>query len=143
VTQHTATQDFAQLEVEAAKFPTAPHLVTVTEDRKPHISVVSPGWDPVDGRLIVSAPSRWTESEEAGHRDVTLVWPAAAAGNYSLIVDGTASTLREGSGRQLAVTPTRAVLHRPEHVERPGQLCPADCIQILPRTSVGGDALTG
>jgi hypothetical protein len=139
VTLHTATQNFARLEVEAAKFSTAPHLVTVTGDRKPHISVVSPVWHPVDGRLIVSAPSRWTESEGAGHRDVTLVWPAAVAGNYSLIVDGTAATLSEEAGRQLAVTPTRAVLHRPEHVERPGQVCPSDCIQILPRL----DALTG
>jgi hypothetical protein len=61
---------------------------------------------------------------------VSLLWPPAEPGGYSLIVDGTAAAgVREG---RLAVTPTRAVLHRPASAPgdaRPG--CSADCVPIL------------
>jgi hypothetical protein len=61
---------------------------------------------------------------------VSLLWPPNEPGGYSLIVDGTAA-LPSGDGR-IAVTPTRAVLHRPAAAPDPDKpSCSADCVPIL------------
>lgn len=122
----------ARLEAEANEMGTTPYLIFVAGDRKPHCSVVSPRWDGAARRVIIPAPSKWVESQEAGLREVTLLWPPAVPGGYSLIVDGTATGQTGDAGEKLAVTPTRAVLHRPDRAAKPGSSCEADCIQIIP-----------
>lgn len=124
--------DITRLKAEAAKFGSTAYLLTVAGNRKPHCSVVVPGWDTKSGRLVVAAPGTWAGGDQAGHRDVTVLWPPALAGGYSLIVDGTAATGTGPTGPRLAVTPTRAVLHRPERTGQRGSTCSADCIQIIP-----------
>jgi hypothetical protein len=60
---------------------------------------------------------------------VSLLWPPNEPGGYSLIVDGAAAPSDDG---RIAVTPTRAVLHRPaagSDASSPG--CGADCVPIL------------
>ena len=128
----SATEAFARLRAEAQALPTIPYLVTVTGDLRPHCSVVTVDWDHAPDRLVVAAPGNWAGSQEAGHTAVTLLWPPADPGGYSLIVDGPATTIGTGPGQRLAVTPSRAVFHRPERVDRPGAPCGADCVQIIP-----------
>lgn len=60
---------------------------------------------------------------------VTLLWPPARTGGYSLIVDGTAEPLGDG----VVVSPARAVLHRPaaEPAEgAAGDVCGSDCVEL-------------
>ncbi len=65
---------------------------------------------------------------------VTLLWPPAEPGGYSLIVDGTV-TSAEGAGtgdNSVVVRPTKAVLHRPAvspDDASPG--CGSDCVPLL------------
>lgn len=110
---------------------TDPYLLTVTGDDCPHCSC-SPTlwWD--ETRLLVGAPSGWNGSEAAGRRQVTLLWPPAESGGYSLIVDGTASAVDIDGQTMLALTPTRAVLHRRAQPAAPtGTSCGSDCIPII------------
>jgi hypothetical protein len=110
-----------------------PYLLTVTGDDRPHCTCVPAVWD--GSRLLVTAPGTWTASEALGRRYVTLLWPPATPGGYSLIVDGTADALDIDGQRMLALTPTRAVLHRRGQPSGPtapsGTTCRSDCIPIL------------
>ena len=116
-------------EVECA--PSDPYLLTVTGDCRPHCSCVAVAWN--EGRLQVPAPSGWEQSHTQGHRQVTLLWPPAQPGGYSLIVDGIAITVAADGEAMLDVTPTRAVLHRRGSPPSPGgSSCKSDCILILP-----------
>lgn len=132
MTPRTDRSVIARLQTEAAGMATTPYLIFVTVEMKPHCSVVRPEWDAAAQQVIVALPSRWGESQEAGLREITLLWPPSVPGGYSLIVDGTASSETGDSGAVLAVTPTRAVLHRPDRAVTPGSSCEADCIQIIP-----------
>ena len=63
------------------------------------------------------------------HSDVTLVWPPAQRGGYTLIVDGKGQPAEADSALQ--VVPGRAVLHRkaaPGAATKPG--CKDDCVPL-------------
>jgi hypothetical protein len=82
-------------------------LLTVTDDARPHAVAVAPDWD--GDRLRVSAGK--TSRRNAGERsDVTLLWPGAGTGEFSLIVDATAAV--DDAAETVTLAPTRAVLHR-------------------------------
>ncbi|MGI9162380.1 MAG: pyridoxamine 5'-phosphate oxidase family protein [Mycobacterium sp.] len=81
------------------------YLITVSDDRRAHTIAVQPVL--ADGVFDVGVAGTTTSRNIEGQPNVTLVWPPAAPGGYSLIVDGTG--LIDGS---LKVTPGRAVLHR-------------------------------
>lgn len=101
------------------------HLVTVSAEAVPH--VVSVRVERRDGDLVVGA-GRHTAANAAERPRVTLLWAAPAGRHYSLIVDGTARALSGAAAPSLAVTPTRAVLHRtPE-----GDPSAPNCITVLP-----------
>jgi hypothetical protein len=107
-----------------------PYLLTVTGEDRPHCSLTSVVWD--EPRLLVTAPSNWSESEALGRRSVTLLWPPAEPEGYSLIVDATAAAADMDRPRRLSLTPTRAVLHRRGQPADPtGTACRSDCIPIL------------
>jgi hypothetical protein len=63
-------------------------LLTVTDDGRPHVVAVTVGW--VDGALAMSA-GRTSVRNAGGRPGVTVLWPPAEPGGYSLIVDGQAS----------------------------------------------------
>jgi hypothetical protein len=67
------------------------------------------GWR--DGDLVVGAGNR-TKANVGARPDVSLLWPALPGSGYSLIVDGTAAVEAGDAEDQLAITPSRAVLHR-------------------------------
>ncbi|CAN5809319.1 hypothetical protein BH20ACT4_BH20ACT4_04640 [soil metagenome] len=82
------------------------YLVTVG-DRGVHVLAVSPV---VSGSvLVVDGVGRHSQDNAATRPDVTLVWPPAEPGDFSLIVDGSASV----EGSTITVTPTGGILHRP------------------------------
>jgi hypothetical protein len=61
------------------------YLITVGDDFRAHAVAV----DPVlaDGRFEVSQAGRSTRRNATAHADVTLVWPPAEPGGYSLTDD--------------------------------------------------------
>jgi len=92
----------------AERHPVA-YLVTVGPQRRPHVVAVEPRWD--DDELVVAA-GRHSSGNVLARPAVTLVWPPAAGGAYALIVDGDAEVLTGPRAPNLAVAPSRAVLHR-------------------------------
>jgi hypothetical protein len=101
------------------------YLLTVDNDERAHVVAVHPTL--VDNTFVVEDPGRKTRGNMAAHPLVTLVWPPTDPSDYSLIVDGAGST-RDG---QLAITPTRAVLHRPAPPQATsGRGCKSDCIEL-------------
>lgn len=82
------------------------YLITVGDNLRPHAVAVEPSF--AGEVFLLTGIGRTTGRNASGHPDVTLVWPPAAPGGYSLIVDGRATL----DGDSLTVAPHRAVLHR-------------------------------
>ncbi|MGH7919825.1 MAG: hypothetical protein ACREQM_07770 [Candidatus Dormibacteraceae bacterium] len=108
---------------------TDPYLLTVTADGEPRSEVVEVTWDGSGDRLVVTpAPNHWGASSASGHRQVSLLWPPAERGGYSLIVNGDGGLLAGGEERLVVAPITRGVLHRP--APAPGEsasACGSDC----------------
>ncbi len=102
------------------------YLLTAGDDCRPHAVAVTPRLTDTDFR--VDGPGRRTQNNVASHPDISLVFPPAQEGGYSLIVDGRASS----TDGQLVVVPTAAVLHRAATPDStPGEPgCTADCQRI-------------
>jgi hypothetical protein len=83
-------------------------LLTVTDDARPHAVAVAPSWAGDD--LVVSA-GKTSRRNAAERPDVTVLWPGPRPGEFSLILDATA-TVDDGA-ETVTLAPTRAVLHRP------------------------------
>ena len=121
----SAPLDSASLADRVEEYGPIAHLVTVSAGGVPH--VVSVRVDRRDGDFVVGAGPH-TAANAAERPGVTLLWAAPAGWHYSLIVDGTARPLPAAEPPALAVTPTRAVLHRtPE-----GDPSAPSCITVLP-----------
>lgn len=102
------------------------YLLTTADDQRPHAVAVSPRL--TDDGFQVDDPGKRTQANVARRSDVSLLFPPAEMGGYSLIVDGQAC---ERDGR-LDVVPTSAVLHRAATPgSTPGEPgCTADCRRI-------------
>ena len=109
----------------------AAYLLTVGSDGRPHTVSVTVSW--AEGELVVAPGNRSTRN--ATDRPlVSLLWPPAVRGGFSLIVDATVTSVTgSGSGdNRVVVTPTGAVLHRPADPGAPG--APAsDCAPVYAR----------
>jgi hypothetical protein len=121
-----------RLRTEMDRFATEPYLLTVTAERDPHCGTVRVGWD-VDGERIVvdPSPSSWPGLAASGHQQVSLLWPPAEPGGYSLIVDGDAEQAGED---QLRISISKAVLHRrgaPTAANT--SRCTSDCVPLFRR----------
>jgi hypothetical protein len=82
--------------------------------------------------MLVRAPSKWADADARGHRHVSLLWPPAYAGGYSLIVDGVAQSAAAEAEQQLSISPTPAVLHRRGHASDNSQSpCASDCVPVF------------
>jgi len=103
-------------------------LLTVSEDTRPHAVQCLVGWE--GDALAVDVGTR-SAANAAARPGVSLLYPARSAGDYSLIIDGTAAAVSRGERRGLLITPTRAVLHRPAAAPDPASACGADCVPLL------------
>lgn len=107
------------------------YLLTVSDDGRPHAVAVTPRL--VDGLLRATIGRRSGQNATARPDALSLVWPPAEVGGYSLIVDGSAVV----EGETIVVTPTKGVLHRPAPADAgpvEDGACGSDC---LPLTSSG------
>jgi Pyridoxamine 5'-phosphate oxidase len=102
------------------------YLLTVGDDARAHVVAVTTTL--VNDTLLVTDLGRRTRANVAVHPSVTLVWPPANPSDYSLIVDGVGS-MRDD---ELAIAPTRAVLHRPARPQTTttGDGCESDCVEL-------------
>ena len=108
------------------------YLLTVGDDERAHVVAVHPTL--ANDTLLIGALGDKTSANLAAHPLVTVVWPPTDPSDYSLIVDGVGS-MRDG---RLAITPTRAVLHRPAPPQAmTGPDCKSDCIELLAGRAAG------
>ena len=111
-------------------------LLTVSDDARPHAVQCPVRWQ--GDALAVDVGAR--SAANAGARPgVSLLYPARTAGDYSLIVDGTAAVAPSDERRGLLITPTKAVLHRPAAAPDPASACGADCVPLLRTPARGGN----
>ncbi|HKR50033.1 MAG TPA: hypothetical protein VJT72_10705, partial [Pseudonocardiaceae bacterium] len=96
------------------------------DDARAHVVAVTATL--ANDTLLITDLGRRTQVNLAAHPSVTLVWPPADPSDYSLIVDGVGSM----RGDELAVTPIRAVLHRPARSQTTttGGGCESDCVEL-------------
>jgi len=105
-------------------------LLTVSDDARPHAVQCPVGWE--GDRLAVDVGKR-SAANAAARPGVSLLYPARTAGDYSLIVDGTAAVAEHA----VLITPTKAVLHRPAAAPDPASSCGADCVPVFRATDRG------
>jgi hypothetical protein len=103
------------------------YLITVDDDYRVHTVTVEPRLD--DATLDVGLIGGRTRNNLAQRADVTLLWPPAEPGGYSLIVDGSAEVTDAGAATaRLTVVPTRALLHRDAESADAAKGCLHDCV---------------
>lgn len=112
-----------RLREEVAARGSAAFLVTVGEDG-PHVVSVRLGWD---GDVLAAGAGDRTAANVAARPAATLLWPAPAFEDLSLLIDGTAAA-DDGTVR---ITPVRAVLHRSAAGAGDGPTC----VKVLPDPS--------
>jgi hypothetical protein len=93
------------------------YLLTVSEDGRPHCTAVATSW--IDDALV-ARPGSQSLANATLRPNVTLLWPPATWGAYSLIVDARAVIATGHAGDTLIrFHPTRAVRHpRPDLEDR-------------------------
>jgi len=107
------------------------YLLTVSDDGSPHAVHAPLRWD---GDLLVAEVGKRSAANATARPRVSLLFPVRRDGDYSLIVDGTATVTTSESGPRMRITPTRAVLHRPAAAVDPTSSCGADCVPVFPKT---------
>jgi hypothetical protein len=110
------------------------YIVTVSERGAPHAVYVPVSWER-DG--LVAEVGAQTAANAAARPQVSLLYPVRAAGDYSLIVDGTAGVEVGEGGPRVRVRPTKVVLHRPGPSPDPASACGADCVPLAVPLSIG------
>jgi len=116
---------FDDLRKEIAAYSTAPHLLSIDDDGRPHAVAVGLSWE--GDRLLISTGKR-SLANVAARKLVSVLWVPSVAGGYSLIVDGEGVVRGSGSDAQVVVDITRAVLHRPGAPATPtAGACGNDC----------------
>lgn len=104
------------------------YLLTVTDDARPHAVHTALRWE---GDLLVAEVGKRTAANAAARSAVSLLYPVCAAGDYSLIIDGTAVIAAQSEPQRVLITPTKAVLHRAAVAPDPSSPCTADCVPLL------------
>jgi len=106
--------DLNQLEAEISGRPTG-YLLTTGIDGRPHCTsasfTVSAGADNGAPQLTCGAGNK-TSANVGATPQVSVLWPPATPGGYSLIVDGDAAILGAEDTRSAVITATHAILHR-------------------------------
>ncbi len=125
------TKKRVDLEKLATALPDYPfaYLITVDDGYRVHTVTVEPQLR--GSSLDVGLIGGGTRENLAHRSDVTLLWPPAEPGGYSLIVDGRAEvTVADAETVRLAVVPTRALLHRDADPDSPNAAkgCLHDCV---------------
>jgi hypothetical protein len=113
------------------------YLLTVSDDGRPHAVHLPTAWE---GERLVAEVGRRTAANAGARPAVSLLFAVRGAGDYSLIVDGSAAVEPGADGPRVLVSPTRAVLHRAAALPDPAAACGADCVPLLPETAAASGA---
>lgn len=109
-----------------ADYPYA-YLITVDDGYRAHTVTVEPQLR--EAALDIGLIGGRTRNNLTQRADVTLLWPPAEPGGYSLIVDGSAEVTEAGAETaRLTVVPTRALLHRDADSPDAAKGCLHDCV---------------
>lgn len=103
------------------EFTSEPYVLTVSGDGRAHSVAASVEWR--GDELVISA-GRTTRQNAAARPLVSLLWPPTTRGEFSLIVDATATRVDDAE-EVVVLEPTRGVLHR----RAPGG--GSDCAPVL------------
>lgn len=125
--------ELAELSAAAAKHHFG-YLVTVNDRGRAHVVAVKPIVS--ESGVIVGDLGRRSMRNVSALSPVTLVWPPAEVGGYTLIVDGEVEATADAS---ITIRPERAVLHRPVpgHEHDTGDACGHDCVEVSVTASSG------
>ena len=110
--------ELERLQQEVARFGATPYLLTVSDDGRPHATVVTVAWS---GEALVAGVGRKSAANVGERPAVSLLWAPVDAEGFSLIVDGRGTV----TGEQVTVQPERAILHR-QRADGPG----SDCVRL-------------
>src|SRR5437879_52143 len=80
------------------------YLITVSDDARPHAVHVAVRWE---GGVLAADVGNRSATNAAARPAVSLLYPIRAAGDYSLIVDGSAVVESLIDGQRLLITPTK------------------------------------
>jgi hypothetical protein len=123
----TTKVDLAGLGERIDELGPAAFLVTVGGDGRPHVVSVQVDRD---GERLTMPAGRTTRANLAAKPIATLLWPAPAGGDYSLLVDGTATGVEPGeepgeaAGEgPVTIVPASAILHRVADARGGGPTC--------------------
>lgn len=102
------------------------YLLTVTDDQRTRAVAITP--TAADGGLrFTDGLGRGTRANLSVRPDVTVLWPPADAGGYTLIADGRVTVDDDVA----TFVPEHAVLHRPADHGTPGPSgCGNDCVPV-------------
>ena len=109
-----------ELRERSAEFGDVAFLLTVTDDRRPHVVSVRVAWE---HEALVAGAGRTTAANVARQPTVSVLWSPPAHGGYSLIVDGTAEVQARDETAVVLIHPSRAVLHRVANADGDGPSC--------------------
>jgi hypothetical protein len=109
-----------ELRERSAEFGAVAFLLTVTDDRRPHVVSVEVAWEHDE---LVAGAGRTTSANVARQPTVSMLWSPPAHGDYSLIVDGTAEAQERDEATVVVIRPSRAVLHRVANAAGDGPSC--------------------
>jgi hypothetical protein len=102
------------------------YLLTVTDDQRTRAVAVTPSAGAI-GLTFTDGLGRGTRANLANRPDVTLLWPPADAGGYTLIADGRVTVADDVA----TFVADHAVLHRPaSHGDPTGSGCGNDCAPV-------------
>src|SRR6185369_14055457 len=76
------------------------YVLTVADDGSPHAVHATVMWD---GDALVARVGKRTAANVDARPSVSLLYPLRSTTDYSLIVDGTATTVAEADARRLVV----------------------------------------
>lgn len=101
------------------------YLLTVTDDERTRAVAVTPSAGEA-GLTFSDGLGRGTRANLARRPDVTLLWPPADAGGYTLIADGRVTVTDDVA----TFVAEHAVLHRPADHGTPSAGCGNDCVPV-------------
>jgi hypothetical protein len=104
----------------SGEFGAAAYLLTVTDDRRPHVVSVEVAWEQ---DALVAGAGRTTSANVVRQPNVSILWSPPSDGDYSLIVDGTAEAQQRDGTTVVVIRPSRAVLHRAAKADGDGPTC--------------------
>lgn len=124
--------DLRTLEAALRDRGSAAYVLTVSDQGTPHVVQAA---ILVDGGSLLAHVGERTTRHARSRPHVSLLYPARGADDYSLIVDAVATVVGNPGDHRLALSPTRAILHRPGPPPDPTSTCGSDCVPLSLRAS--------